>query len=322
MLMTDDDCVPAPGWAAALTAAVGQGSVLAAGRTEFDATRPFVAASETIVRHAERRGPFVATRNLAVPRARSAVPLDERFREAGGEDREWGRRLAAQGTPVVHVDAARLRHDPQLDARRFWRQHVRYGRAARADPAVGAPKPGDRLARRRGLLARGASACSSWSLRQRRSGLCRPPTSCKSRRMRDGPPTHGVAVLGGGPAGLTAALVLARRGVEGRVLEADQQVGGIAKTVERRGSASTSAGTGSSRSSAPVQRLWEEALGDEFLVRPRLSRIYYRGEFFAYPLRAEDVVRRLGLVETLRCAASYVAARARRGRRPSRSRTG
>jgi glycosyltransferase involved in cell wall biosynthesis len=142
VLMTDDDCVPAPGWAAALTAAVEQRSALAGGRTKFDATRPLVAASETIVQHAERRGPFVATRNVAIPRELAlAVPFDERFREAGGEDREWGRRLAARGTPVVHVDAARLRHDPELDVRRFWRQHVRYGRAARADPAVGAPGP-------------------------------------------------------------------------------------------------------------------------------------------------------------------------------------
>ena len=142
VLMTDDDCVPEPGWAAALAAAVGQRSALAAGRTEFDATRPLVAASETIVRHAERRGPFVATRNLAIPRALAlAVPFDERFREAGGEDREWGRRLVGRGTPVVHVDAARVRHEPDLDVRGFWRQHVRYGRAARADRAVGVPGP-------------------------------------------------------------------------------------------------------------------------------------------------------------------------------------
>ena len=65
-----------------------------------------------------------------------------------------------------------------------------------------------------------------------------------------------------------------------------------------------------------MQRLWEQTLGDEFLVRPRLSRIFYRGEYFAYPLRAEDVVRRLGLVETLRCAGSYLAARLRRGEPP------
>ncbi len=134
--------------------------------------------------------------------------------------------------------------------------------------------------------------------------------------MRDAPPTHGVAVLGGGPAGLTSALVLARRGVQGRVLEADRQVGGIAKTVERGGFRFDLGGHRFFTKLGPVQRLWEETLGDELLARPRLSRIYYRGEYFAYPLRAEDVVRRLGLVETLRCAGSYVAARARRGQAP------
>ncbi len=83
------------------------------------------------------------------------------------------------------------------------------------------------------------------------------------------------------------------------------------------GSASTSAAIASSRSSAPVQRLWEQTLGDEFLVRPRLSRIFYRGEYFAYPLRAEDVVapaRRES--RRSRCAGSYLAARLRRGEPP------
>jgi len=127
---------------------------------------------------------------------------------------------------------------------------------------------------------------------------------------------HGVAVLGGGPAGLTAGLVLAQRGVAGRVFEADEQVGGIAKTVERGGFRFDLGGHRFFTKLGPVQRLWEQTLGDEFLVRPRLSRIFYRGEYFAYPLRAEDVVRRLGLVETLRCTGSYLAARLRRGEPP------
>ncbi len=62
--------------------------------------------------------------------------------------------------------------------------------------------------------------------------------------------------------------------------------------------------------------MWEETLGDEFLLRPRLSRIYYRGDYFAYPLRAEDVVRRLGVVETIRCLGSYMAAKMRRAEPP------
>jgi protoporphyrinogen oxidase len=63
---------------------------------------------------------------------------------------------------------------------------------------------------------------------------------------------------------------------------------------------------------APVQRLWEEMLGDEFVLRPRLSRIYYNGKYFNYPITAKDVVGRLGLVESALCALSYLWASRRR----------
>ena len=47
-------------------------------------------------------------------------------------------------------------------------------------------------------------------------------------------------------------------------------------------------------------------MGDEFLTRPRLSRIYYDGKFFSYPLTSKDVVGRLGLFESARCTLSYL----------------
>ena len=121
----------------------------------------------------------------------------------------------------------------------------------------------------------------------------------------------GVAVLGAGPAGLTAAYVLGLRGRRATVFEADGVVGGIAKTVEFKGYRFDLGGHRFFTKLAPIQRLWQEMLGDEFLVRPRLSRIYYQGKFLAYPLVARDVIARLGLLESTLCALSYVWTRFR-----------
>ena len=112
-------------------------------------------------------------------------------------------------------------------------------------------------------------------------------------------------MLGAGPAGLTAAYVLGLRGVPGVVYEADGVVGGIAKTVEYKGYRFDLGGHRFFTKLAQVQRLWEEALGEVLLVRPRLSRIYYDGKYLAYPLQARDVVSRLGIVEATLCALSY-----------------
>jgi protoporphyrinogen oxidase/predicted dehydrogenase len=116
----------------------------------------------------------------------------------------------------------------------------------------------------------------------------------------------GTAILGAGPAGLTAAYILGRRGRPGAVFEADGQVGGIAKTIEFNGYRFDLGGHRFLTKLRPVQRLWDEMLGDDFLTRPRLSRIYYDGKYFAYPLTAKDVVGRLGLIESTRCALSYL----------------
>jgi protoporphyrinogen oxidase len=122
-------------------------------------------------------------------------------------------------------------------------------------------------------------------------------------------------VLGAGPAGLTAAYVLGLRGVHGTVYEADGIVGGIAKTVEYKGYRFDLGGHRFFTKLAPLQRLWEDVLGDEFLVRPRLSRIYYDGKYFAYPLQARDVVSRLGVAESALCSFSYFGSRlSRKGR--------
>ena len=120
------------------------------------------------------------------------------------------------------------------------------------------------------------------------------------------------AVLGGGPAGLTAGYVLARSGRPVVVFEADGQVGGLARTVVRDDYRFDLGGHRFFTKSGEVQELWEQVLGEELLVRDRLSRIFWRGRFIDYPLGLADVVRKVGPVELVRCATSYALALARR----------
>ncbi len=124
-------------------------------------------------------------------------------------------------------------------------------------------------------------------------------------------------MLGAGPAGLTAAYVLARNGHEATVFEADGVVGGIAKTVEFKGYRFDLGGHRFFTKLAPIDRLWRTMLGDELLTRPRLSRIYYQNKFLTYPLVAREVIGRLGIGESLLCALSYFTTKLRRGPEPT-----
>jgi protoporphyrinogen oxidase len=121
-----------------------------------------------------------------------------------------------------------------------------------------------------------------------------------------------ILVLGAGPAGLTAAYMLAKRGHRAIVFEADDQVGGIAKTVERDGYRFDLGGHRFFTKAREVERMWHEVLDDEFLLRPRMSRIYWNGKFLDYPLNGTDVIKKLGPVELTRATASYLRAAVKR----------
>ena len=83
-----------------------------------------------------------------------------------------------------------------------------------------------------------------------------------------------VVVVGAGPAGLTAAYELARRGATCTVFEMDSVVGGISRTVEREGWRFDIGGHRFFTKVPEVENLWREILGPEdFLLRRRLSRI-------------------------------------------------
>jgi protoporphyrinogen oxidase len=122
-------------------------------------------------------------------------------------------------------------------------------------------------------------------------------------------------VLGGGPAGLTAGYLLGKADRDVLVLEADDQVGGLAKTVEIDGYRFDLGGHRFFTKSVEVDTLWHEILGEEFLLRPRMSRIYWNNRYLDYPLRGSDVIRKLGPVELARCMASYLRAATKRGKK-------
>ncbi len=123
-----------------------------------------------------------------------------------------------------------------------------------------------------------------------------------------------VVVIGAGPAGLAAAWALTERGLNPVIVEKTDGVGGICRTHSYRGYLVDLGGHRFFTKFDEVQALWEEVLGDQLLLRPRLSRIFYRGEFFDYPLKAGNALRSLGLVESARCMGSFARARARPGR--------
>ncbi|MFB0546299.1 MAG: NAD(P)/FAD-dependent oxidoreductase [Anaerolineae bacterium] len=120
---------------------------------------------------------------------------------------------------------------------------------------------------------------------------------------------HPVVIIGAGPAGLTAAYELARRGIRPTVLEQADKVGGLARTETYKGYRFDIGGHRFYTKVEEVQRLWQEVLGEDFLKVPRLSRIYYQGRFFNYPLDFFNALSNLGIVESLLILLSYFKAR-------------
>lgn len=144
VLFTDDDCVPDGAWVEILSAAVrGAPDAVVGGVTECaPGAAATVRATEAITRVLVSHTPFRATNNVgASRRLLLSCPFDERFPTAAGEDRDWCARVAADGVELRTVSGAVVVHDPAPGLRRFFRQHVRYGRAARTLRGRGRREP-------------------------------------------------------------------------------------------------------------------------------------------------------------------------------------
>lgn len=138
LCFTDDDCRPGPGWVAALAARCTGGAGAVAGPTRNGRPGDVLAtASQTVTNHLcessldDGHVGFAPTSNVACrAEVHAAVPFDESFPLAAGEDRDWCRRLAQADIALAWEPAAWVDHHQDLTLRGFWRQQSRYGRGA------------------------------------------------------------------------------------------------------------------------------------------------------------------------------------------------
>ena len=201
------------------------------------------------------------------------------------------------------------------------------------------PRGGHRGLTPAGLVAHAAPGAVAWRTGGRRRALRLPirsadgPTMVESTHPEaegsrpdtlpptgQAPPTRAapswpIPSLSSEPVlpGLTAAYQLVQRGDPVVVVEADDVVGGVqSRTVERDGWRFDIGGHRFFTKVKPVEDLWHEILPPEdFLVRPRMSRIFYEGKYYDYPLRAGNALKNLGLWESFLCGMSYLRSRVR-----------
>lgn len=118
-----------------------------------------------------------------------------------------------------------------------------------------------------------------------------------------------VAIIGAGPAGITCAYQLVKQGVKAEVFESSAQVGGLAKTIELWGQRVDLGPHRFYSDDTRVNKLWLEVAGGDYKMVKRLTRIYYNGNFYCYPIKALDVLPKLGLYNSLLCFLSYLKAK-------------
>lgn len=116
-----------------------------------------------------------------------------------------------------------------------------------------------------------------------------------------------VGVIGAGPAGLTVAYCLAREGVVVDVFEGSPEIGGLARSVKLWDQTVDIGPHRFFSSDRLVNELWLEVVGQDYAMVNRLTRIYYRGNFYNYPLRLSNTLSNLGMIESLACLGSYIS---------------
>ena len=116
-------------------------------------------------------------------------------------------------------------------------------------------------------------------------------------------------IIGAGPAGLTAGYLLSKQNHRSMVIEMSDSVGGISRTPHYKNFYFDIGGHRFFSKSDVIEKLWDEMLPQDFLQRPRTSRIYYNKKFYSYPLKPFQALRQLGVIESMACLWSYIKAK-------------
>jgi protoporphyrinogen oxidase len=125
-----------------------------------------------------------------------------------------------------------------------------------------------------------------------------------------------VIIIGGGPAGLTAGYELMKHDLPSIVIEKADKVGGISRTETYKGYRFDIGGHRFFTKVGEVKAVWQEILGNDFIQTPRLSRIYYDGKFYDYPLALLKTLKNLGPVCSTQILMSYLKAKAKKKLNP------
>ena len=109
---------------------------------------------------------------------------------------------------------------------------------------------------------------------------------------------NAIYILGAGPAGLAAAHILTKQGQSVVVVERDSKVGGLAKTIKYKNFLLDFGPHRFFTKIEPVLKLWDDVLGEDQVTVNRLTRIYYGGKYFSYPLKASETLLAIGAIKS------------------------
>jgi len=120
-------------------------------------------------------------------------------------------------------------------------------------------------------------------------------------------PEH-VIILGGGPGGLATGHEVSTKGGKVTVLEKNDFVGGLCRTIEDQGYRFDLGGHRWFSKNEDLNNWFRHLMKDEIVMVDRISRIYYDRKFFFYPIRFADIFRNTGPLTILHAGFAFLFA--------------